>query len=97
LTETVQTAVTVAVYDVNRVRPYLQSVESVHDSALTIIKREPLTSLEHCDCSDDSAYARPGMREGVETFYRPPLFGRSKHTLSHSGWVCWRRMQHTSE
>jgi hypothetical protein len=96
LTENVQTAVTVAVYDVDRVQAYLQSVEEAYDSTLTTLRGEPPTSLEHGDCAEDSAYALPGMSEGVEIFYRPPLFGRSKHKLSHSGWECWRRVQRTA-
>lgn len=96
LTEDVQTAVTVAVYDVDRVREFLQSVESVYDSALTSLKGEPPASLEHADCAEDSAYTLPGMSKGIEVFYRPPLFGRSKHKQSHSGWECWRRVQHTA-
>jgi hypothetical protein len=96
LTEDVQTAVTVAVYEVDRLQEFLQSVESVYDSALTTLKEEPPTSLEHCDCAEDSAYALPGMSAGVEIFYRPPLFGHSKHKQSHSGWECWRRVQRTA-
>jgi len=97
LTEEVQTAVTVAVYDVDRLREYLQSVQSVYDSALTALQGEPPASLEHCDCAEDSAYALPGMNAGLEIFYRPPLFGRLKHKPSHSGWECWRRVPRTSD
>jgi hypothetical protein len=60
LAQEVQTAVTVAVYDVDRVQLYLQSVASAYDSALTTLKKESPTSLEHCDCAEDSAYVRPG-------------------------------------
>jgi hypothetical protein len=93
LTENVLTAVTVAVYDVDRVQAYLQAVESTYDSVLTTLKGEPPSSLEHADCAEDSAYTLPGMSEGVEILYRPPLFGRSKHKQSHSGWECWRNVQ----
>jgi hypothetical protein len=96
LTEDVLTAVTVAVYDVERVREYLQSVENVYDSTLITLQGEPPALLEHGDCAEDSIYALPGMSEGVEIFYRPPLFGRWKLKQSHSGWECWRRVQHTS-
>lgn len=91
LTEDVQTAVTVAVYDVERVQGYLNSINSAYDRALTTLKEQPPASFEHCDCAEDSSYALPGMSEGVEVFYRPPHFGRLKNKQSHSGWECWRQ------
>jgi len=93
LTENIQTAVTVAVYDVDRVQGYLNSVSSVYDRALTTLKGQKPGSFEHYDCAEDSAYALPGMSEGVDVFYRPPRFGRSKHKQNHSGWECRRLLQ----
>ena len=93
LTEDIQTAVTVAVYDVNRVQGFLHSVDSVYDQALARLKGQTPASIEHCDCAEDPAYILPGMSEGVDVFYRPPRFGRSKHKQSHSGWECWRRIE----
>ena len=90
LTEDVQTAITVAVYDVDRVQEYLHSVDSVYNRAPTTLKGQKPGSFEYCDCAEDSAYVLPGMSEGVEVFYRPPRFGRSKHKQNHSGWECWR-------
>lgn len=90
LTEDIQTAVTVAVYDVDRVQKYLNAVSSVYDHALTTLKGQKPGSFEHCDCAEDAAYALPGMSEGVDVFYRPSRFGRSKHKQNHSGWECWR-------
>ena len=94
LTGDIQTAVSVAVYDVDRVQEYVRSVHSVYDHTLTALKRETepsLSTAEHCDCADLSPYALPAMNEGVEVFYRPARFGRSKDKQSHSGWECWRR------
>jgi hypothetical protein len=90
LTENIQTAVTVAVYDVDLVQGFLHSVDSVYDQALTTLKGETPASIEHCDCAEDPAYILPGMSQGVDVFYRPPRFGRLKHKQSHSGWECWR-------
>jgi hypothetical protein len=90
LTEDIQTAVTVAVYDVDSVQGFLHSVDSVYDHALTTLKGQTPASIEHCDCAEDPAYILPGMSEGVDVFYRPPRFGRLKHKESHSGWECWR-------
>ena len=96
LTEDMQTAVTVAVYDVDRVRGFLDAVESVYDQALTTLKGQTPATIEHFDCADDPAFIRPGMSEGVDVFYRPPRFGRWKHNQSHSGWECWRRREQPS-
>jgi hypothetical protein len=90
LTEDIQTAVTVAVYDVDRVQGYLQAVAGVYDSALTTLNERKPGFFEHCDCAEDSAYVLPGMSTGVDVFYRPARFGRSKHKQNHSGWECRR-------
>jgi len=93
LTEDVQTAVTVAVYDADRVQGYLNSVDSVYDQTLITLKSQKPGSFEHCDCAEDSVYVQPGMDEGVDIFYRAPRFGRSKHKQTHSGWECWRLLK----
>jgi hypothetical protein len=93
LKEDVQTAVTVAVYDVDRVQGFLHSVDSVYGHTLTTLKGKAPASIEHCDCAEDPAYALPGMNEGIAVLYRPPRFGRLQHTESHSGWECWRLLK----
>jgi len=96
LTKDTQTAVSVAVYDVDRVQKFLHSVHMVYDNTLTILKRESQTSMlqiEHCDCADIPTYVIPSMKEGVDIFYRPARFGRLKNKLNHSGWECWRNIK----
>ena len=93
LTGDIQTAVSVAVYDVDRVQKFLRSVSPAYDHMLATLKGETYAStamLEHCDCADLPAYVLPAMTEGVNVLYRPPRFGRSKHKQNHSGWECWR-------
>ena len=90
LIEDIQTAVTVAVYDVDRVQGYVHAVDGVYEHALNILKGQKPGLAEHCDCAEDSAYVLPGMSEGVDVHYRPPRFGRSKNKQNHSGWECWR-------
>ena len=90
LTKDIQTEITVAVYDVDRVQGFLNSVDSIYDHALTTLKEKAATSIEHCDCAEDPAYVRPTMSEGIDVFYRPARFGRSKHKQGHSGWECWK-------
>jgi len=93
LTRDIQTAVSVAVYDVDRVQEYLHSVHTAYDHTLTTLKAETqayMATIEHCDCADLPAYVLPTMNEGVGVFYRAARFGRSKHKQNHSGWECWR-------
>ncbi len=90
LTTEIQTSVTVALYNVDLVQGYVRTVDSVYDHDLTILKDEASANLEHCDCAENPSYMLPGMSEGVDVFYQPPRFGRTKHKQDHSGWECWR-------
>ena len=92
LTKEVQTAVSVAVYDVDRAQEFLRSVHSMYDRTLATVEGEtPISTaaIGHCDCADLPAYVLPTMSEGVEVLYRPARFGRSKYKMNHSGWECW--------
>jgi len=101
LTKDVQTAVSVTVYDVDRVRGFLRSVQSVYDHTLTTLQgrsKASLAAIDRCDCAEVPAFALPAIAEGVEVFYRPARFGRSKLKQSHSGWECWNdRAQQAAE
>ena len=95
LTAEVQTAVSVAVYEVDRVQEYITAVGGMYDAALSMATREQRVrgvTVEHCDCADAPGYAFPAMTKGVDILYRPPAFGRSRLKESHSGWECWREI-----
>jgi hypothetical protein len=92
LTMDIQTAVTVAVYDIDSVQEYSQSVYTTYEKTLNTLNGETqaeVTTHKHCDCADIPAYFLPTMNNGVNVFYRPALFGRSKNKQNHSGWECW--------
>jgi hypothetical protein len=91
LTQEVQTAVTVAVYDVDEVSEYLHFVKGVDDSDETRMPSESPLAGEHCDCALDSAHYLPQMKKGVDLFYRPPRFGPKQNKQDHSGWECRKR------
>ena len=79
LTENIQTAVSVVVYDVDRVQKYYNQLRRVYDHTLTKLKAETQISpanIEHCDCADVSAYKLPTMDEGINVFFRSARFGR---------------------
>ena len=93
LTQDVQTTVSVAIYDVDSIQEYSNSVYSIYENELNTlnekIKSFPAT-IEHCDCAEIPAYVLPTMNRGVNLFYRPALFGRTKNKKIHSGWECWK-------
>lgn len=90
LAEDLQTVVTVAVYDVDRVLEYVNQVAPAYDSTLASLQGLAPARLEHVDCAEIEGFIRPGMSEGVDVFYRPPQFGRRADRSSHSGWQCWQ-------
>ncbi len=90
LTRDIQTAVSVVVYDMDRVQGYLNSINSVYTNRMAILNGQASELVEHCDCAEEPEYVQPWMSEGVDVFYRPARFGRSKHKQNHSGWECWR-------
>lgn len=92
LSNTIETSVTVVVYDVVRAQEFLDVVRENYIQTINTIdesQHAPGFGVEHCDCGDISALVIPAMKEGVEIFYRPARFGRTKDKLSHSGWTCW--------
>jgi hypothetical protein len=88
LEEDIHTTITVAVYDVDRVKGYVNAVDSVYIQALDTLKREKPRFIDYIDCAEDSVYVLQGMSGGVDIFYRPPRFGRSQNKDNHSGWGC---------
>jgi hypothetical protein len=93
LTASIQTAVSVAVYDEDRVQNYVQAVHNVYKRTLTAAKNTAgasMAGIEHCDCADLPAYGLPTANDGVDVLYRPARFGRSKDRQNHSGWECLR-------
>lgn len=90
LASEVQTTVSVVVYDVDNLGGFIDSVAGAYDRTLTAANGMPASSVEHCDCADDSMYALSGMSEGLTVHYRAPRFGRARHKQHHSGWECWR-------
>jgi len=93
LTKNVQTEVSVVVYDVEKIQPFINCVYDNYNSTLISLKgmtQENLATIEHCDCADIPAYQISTINNGVNIFYRPARFGRSKNKLNHSGWKCWK-------
>ena len=94
LSDELQTAVTVAVYDLDRTRKYLNSVDSIYMLKLAELQSRAPAGIEYVDCEEESSYVMPGMNDGVYVLYRAAQFGRSKNKRSHSGWQCCRPLVH---
>lgn len=93
LTRDIETTVSVAVYDVERVQKFIRSVNRIYSNKLVTLKgrtQSSLAAIEHCDCADLPAYLQSTMSDGVNVFYRPARFGRLKYKKNHSGWECWK-------
>ena len=93
LTSNIQTAVSVAIYDVESVQNFINSVYNKYNQTLNTLDgmtKANQAALEHCDCADIPAYQRLKMKKGVDVLYRPADFGRSKNKQNHSGWECWK-------
>lgn len=93
LVDELQTTVTIALYDVELVRPFVSSVKDSYDRILVSLEEKAPGSIERCDCAEERTYASPEMSDGVTILYRPPQFGRSKNKEWHSGWECWRLVE----
>lgn len=83
-----QTAVTVAVYDVDRVQGFLRAVDSADQRTSASGAKRTAIAMEQCDCAELGEYELAMMSSGVDIFFRPARFGRSKHKQTHSGWQC---------
>ena len=91
LTASVQTVVSVVVYDSDRVGQYVSSVAPTYNKSLSRIEAAPDVLFTRCDCGDIPMYQLPNMNDGVVVYYRPPVFGRDSNKLHHSGWSCWTK------
>lgn len=93
LTKSIQTEVSVVVYDVEKVQKFLNSIKDDYNKTLNSLKgmtQANLAEIKHCDCADITAYQISTISNGVDVLYRPAKFGRSKNKQSHSGWECWK-------
>ncbi|MBR9977399.1 MAG: hypothetical protein KFH87_04865 [Bacteroidetes bacterium] len=90
LSENVQTAVTVAVYEPDKAENYLLTADSRYRERLSALKDPAPGSIEYVDCGDEGSYVLPGMNDGVSVLFRSSRFGRAKNKLNHSGWQCCR-------
>lgn len=90
LSADVQTAVTVAVYESDRVNTYLAAAGRTYAERLRALQDSAASAIEYVDCGEEESFVLPGMRDGVSVLFRPSRFGREKNKPRHSGWQCCR-------
>ncbi len=87
LSSTLQTAVTVSVYDLTTIEPNLDDIYERYQSHLDSTKnRAPFT--DNVDCKTLASLNRLIDRTGVHTYFKAANFGRSSKQSTHSGWGC---------
>ncbi|MBD3378352.1 hypothetical protein GF406_25210 [candidate division KSB1 bacterium] len=84
LEQRTQTVVTVALYDIDEVVSYADSI-SEHFYQKAKAYPETFSHIEYLDCKSESLPLK-----GVNIFFRAPRFGRSSSRSFHSGWQCVR-------
>jgi len=93
LASSIETTVSVVVYDVKRAQNFVRSVQKDYNQTLNSLKgltQATLAAIKHCDCADIPAYRISTINDGVDVLYQAARFGRSKNKQSHSGWECWK-------
>jgi len=86
LVESIQTTISLSVYDLNTVGNYIEELYSL--TREYEIENSVNPYRENIDCSELSFYNSEAFSRGVELWYRSPRFGRQAGGGSHSGWGC---------
>ena len=86
LCKRVQTQVTLAVYDLQKVAVTLGPLADAVAAGLRDGYRPGMRSI---DCMDCAVEIGPELSSGVEVFHRPARFGPEADRTYHSGWGCW--------
>lgn len=86
LDSTVQTTITLALYDLKDVRTYIDTLASL--TATNKVSDRSMQFQDNVDCAELSILDPERYRKGVKTWYKPSRFGRQSDQLKHSGWGC---------
>jgi len=88
LNKSIQTVISLSVYNTGELEPHIHRADSDYRAYLSA-KREVSNEIENTDCTSLPFFSETGLRSiDVETWYRPPRFGRDAGIKTHSGWGC---------
>lgn len=86
LEETIQTTITLALYDLENVKPYIDTLASLISSNQK--SDQFVLFQDNVDCSVINPFEADSYQQGVEMWYKPARFGRQSGRSTHSGWGC---------
>lgn len=86
LAATIQTTITLALYDLDRVRPYIHELHTSVDTN----EQSTRTNLfqDNADCVRFPFFDAGKYQAGVVSWYKQARFGRDNKLDAHSGWGC---------
>lgn len=87
LSNFLQTAVTLSVYEMDKVKPYIDSLSATYDQAMRE-KSGQAFEQDNIDCWVLPFWNRKQRLPGITTFYKPARFGKYADKVEHSGWGC---------
>lgn len=86
LEATVQTTITLALYDFEEVRDYINTLSLIIAANKTT--DGSVQFQDNVDCAEVHSINPGAYRQGVEAWYKPARFGRKTGQNTHSGWGC---------
>lgn len=86
LAESIQTTITFTIYDLDTVRDYIEELYARNSEYE--MENRPDPYRENIDCGELPFFNLQKYNRGLESWYRPPRFGRQAGRGSHSGWGC---------
>jgi hypothetical protein len=86
LDTTIHTTITLALYDMEEIRPYIHTLSSL--TSVNSVTNRSMQIQDNMDCAKVYPFEPGAYRQGVETWFKPARFGRQTGQSTHSGWGC---------
>lgn len=86
LEEEIQTAITLSLYDMGKLRQYkekLQAFSTAYNAKVSLRHYS-----DNVDCKQAQFFAEEIFERGIKVWYKPSGFGREASKNTHSGWGC---------